>query len=102
VIQPGQPTAFRAPGFPLVLALLYWFSYSNSLLAYLLFCVIGAATSMATYRLARELLPESLARVSACLLALYFGHIYATTLFLSEGLFALSVALGLWAFLIHL
>jgi 4-amino-4-deoxy-L-arabinose transferase-like glycosyltransferase len=102
VIHPGEPTAFRAPGFPLVLALLYWYSYSNYLLAYLLFCLLGAATAVATYCLARELLPESLARVSGFLLAVYFGHVYFATIFLSEGLFALCVALSLWAFLIHL
>jgi 4-amino-4-deoxy-L-arabinose transferase-like glycosyltransferase len=85
-----------------VLALLYWFSYSNYLLAYLLLCLLGAATAVATYYLARELLPESLARVSGFLLAVYFGHIYFATIFLSEGLFALCVASGLWAFLIHL
>jgi 4-amino-4-deoxy-L-arabinose transferase-like glycosyltransferase len=94
VIHPGEPTAFRAPGFPLVLALLYWYSYSNYLLAYLLFCLLGAATAVATYCLARELLPESLARVSGFLLAVYFGHVYFATIFLSEGLFALCVALS--------
>jgi 4-amino-4-deoxy-L-arabinose transferase-like glycosyltransferase len=92
VIHPGQPTAFRAPGFPLVLALLYWFSYSNYPLAYLLFCLLGAATAVVTYYLARELLPESLARISGFLLAVYFGHVYFATIFLSEGLFALCVA----------
>lgn len=102
VVQPGQPTAFRAPGFPLLVSLLYRFSYSNYLLAYLLFSLLGAAAAVATYYLARELLPESLARISGFLLAVYFGHIYFATIFLSEGLFALCVALGLWAFLIHL
>ena len=75
---------------------------TNYLLAYLLFCLMGAATAVATYYLARELLPESLARISGLLLAVYFGHIYFATIFLSEGLFALCVALGLWAFLVHL
>jgi hypothetical protein len=46
---------------------------------------------VATYCLARELLPESLARVSAFLLAVYFGNVYFATIFLSEELSHIAV-----------
>jgi 4-amino-4-deoxy-L-arabinose transferase-like glycosyltransferase len=101
-ITPDQPTAIRAPGFPLLLAALYRISYENYALVYGVLCVIGALTCLLTYAVARQLLTEGPARVAGLLAAVYLPHVYYSTLFLSESLFALCVGLALWLFLLHL
>jgi len=101
-ITPGVLTSFRAPGFPLLLAGLYTISYKNYLLVYLVQCLLGALTCVLTYFVARRLLPESQARVSGMLAALYFPSVYLSTLFLSEPLFSACLALGLLLFIQYL
>ena len=101
VVVPGHPTAFRAPGFPLFLAALYSVSYENYALVYAALCLVGAFTCVLTYAVARHVVSEGLARVAGLLSAVYLPHIYFSTVFLSEVLFAFCVALGLWLFLLH-
>jgi 4-amino-4-deoxy-L-arabinose transferase-like glycosyltransferase len=96
-IHPGTPTAFRAPGFPLLLAGVYRISYEGYLLAYLTQCLLGSLTCLLIYWLARELVSERSARIAAVLSALYFPSIYSCTVFMSETLFSACLALGLVA-----
>jgi 4-amino-4-deoxy-L-arabinose transferase-like glycosyltransferase len=102
VLQPGHPTSFRAPGFPFFLAGVYSISYENYLLGYLAQCLLGTITVVLTYFLARQLLPVRQAQWSGIIAALYFPHIYFSTLFVSEPLFTASLALGLVLFIRHL
>jgi 4-amino-4-deoxy-L-arabinose transferase-like glycosyltransferase len=101
-VVPGHPNSFRAPGFPLFLAVLYRISYANYAMVYGALCLIGALTCLLTYEAARQFLTEGVARTAGLLTAVYLPHIYFSTVFLSEIVFAFFVALGLWLFLLHL
>jgi len=95
-VTPGYPTSFRAPGMPFFLSALYRLSYENYELGYLALITIGALTCLLTYFAAREILTENWARVAGMLSAVYLPHVYFSTVFLSEVLFAFCVGLGLW------
>jgi 4-amino-4-deoxy-L-arabinose transferase-like glycosyltransferase len=101
-VTPGEPTSFRAPGLPLLLGSLYSISYENYPLAYMVLIVAGALTCLFTYCAARELLSEGWARIAGLLTAVYLPHIYFSSIFMSEVLFALCVGLGLWLLLVYL
>jgi 4-amino-4-deoxy-L-arabinose transferase-like glycosyltransferase len=93
----GQPTSFRAPGYPFFLAAAYSTIGENPPVIYVLHCLLGALSCVLTYALARELLPEDLARAAGFLACFYIGHIYFAVNFLSENIFVPCLALGLWA-----
>jgi 4-amino-4-deoxy-L-arabinose transferase-like glycosyltransferase len=101
-LRAGQPTSFRAPGFPLFLAGLRLIFKQDYRPQYVAFCLLGALACGLTYLLARELLTEGAARVAAVLLVFYFPHVYFSTAFFSEVLFVPLVALALWQFLVYL
>ena len=67
----GQPTSFRAPGFPLFVAAIYGMIGQAYPLVYGTFCLLGALACVFTYFLARELVPERSARLAAILGTLY-------------------------------
>jgi 4-amino-4-deoxy-L-arabinose transferase-like glycosyltransferase len=102
-LDDGKPTSFRAPGFPLFLAGVYFVAGGpNYPLAYVTFCLLGAVSCLLTYYLGRELLSERGARTAAVLHALYLGHIYFATVFLSENLYISLQTLGVWLYVRHL
>jgi 4-amino-4-deoxy-L-arabinose transferase-like glycosyltransferase len=101
-VVPGQPTSFRAPGLPFFLSAVYRLSYENYVLAYLALIMVGALTCPLTYYVARELLPEGWARVAGVLAAVYLPHVYFSSIFMSEVLFAFCIGLGLWFLLMYL
>lgn len=101
-IRAGNPTSFRAPGFPLFLAALYAISYANYALVYISLCILGAATCVAIFFLSRQLLTERQARISAMLAAVYFPAIYDCTVFMSETLFMFCITIGILAFIRYL
>lgn len=96
----GQPTSFRAPGWPLFLAGLYRLAGPWMPLVYSALCLLGAGTCVLTYFLARELVEERTARAAAVLAAIYLPHIYFSTGFNSEILFVTCLTLGVWMFLV--
>jgi 4-amino-4-deoxy-L-arabinose transferase-like glycosyltransferase len=98
-IVPGQLTAFRAPGFPLSLAALYAALGVSHVVAHLFFCTLGAGTCVLTYVVARHMLKETMARLAGGLCAIYLPHIYFSTLYLSENLFAFLIVLLAWLFI---
>lgn len=98
----GKLTSFRAPGFPLFLAAIYAVAGHNYFVAHLAFCMLGAITCGVTYLLALELLESRAALVAGVLGSVYFPHVYLSTLYFSESLFALALALALWLFLVGL
>jgi hypothetical protein len=97
----GVPTAFRAPGFPIFMSIIYRLTHISVSAATLSFPILGAAVCVVTYLLAREVVSERVARLSAVLGVVYFPTIYFSTVWLSEPLFMLSFALSLWLFLIY-
>jgi 4-amino-4-deoxy-L-arabinose transferase-like glycosyltransferase len=98
----GHPTSFRAPGFPLFLAALYFVAGPDYPLIYVVFCLLGALSCLLTYLLACELVPEGTARIAAVLAAVYFPLIYYASMFASENVFVPCLALCVWLFLRHL
>jgi 4-amino-4-deoxy-L-arabinose transferase-like glycosyltransferase len=100
-VNPGHPTAFRAPGFPFLLAAIYSVFPAGYMVVYLCLCFCGAATCVLTWLASRELVNERVARAAGILLGVYFPHIYQSTVFLSEVLFGLLTVLGLWMILIY-
>lgn len=96
-VHPGEPTSFRAPGFPLALAAVYAvFGDRNYLAAHLFFCLVGAALCFATYLLARAFTDEWTAIVAAALVAVYPNLLYYSIHFASEPLFTLLLTLAIW------
>ena len=98
----GDPTSFRAPGWPLFLAAFYAVFGPSYPMVYVLLCVLGALGCVLTYLLARELVAEGTARLAGVLAALYLPHAYFSCSFLSEALFVPQMLLGLWLFIKHL
>lgn len=99
VTDAGLPTSFRAPGFPFFLAALYRFFGHNYVVAHVAFCVWGAVGCLLTYLVARELLSDRDARLTALLGIFYFPHIYYSTAFFSETMFATCLTLSVWLIL---
>ena len=102
VLEPGHPTAFRAPGFPLLLALLFRISYANYLLVYLALCTAGSLTCLVTYALAREFLTEGYARLAGFLAAIYLPSVHSSSVLLTETPYTLLLGIALWLLLVYL
>jgi len=98
----GKPSSFRAPGFPLLLSLLYGVFGENYLAVYTSLAMLGALASLLAFLLASELLCPARARLAGLLAAVYFPHAYFATVFASENLFAVCIGLGLWLYLRYL
>jgi 4-amino-4-deoxy-L-arabinose transferase-like glycosyltransferase len=98
----GMPTSFRAPGFPIFVSLIYRVTHISVSAANLSFPLLGAAICVVIYLLAKEVVPERAARLSALLGVFYFPAIYYSTVWLSEPLFMFSFALSSYLFLIYL
>jgi 4-amino-4-deoxy-L-arabinose transferase-like glycosyltransferase len=99
-VKPGHPTSFRAPGFPFALAGVYaLFGDRNYLAAHLFFCVVGAALSVFTFLLAREVADETTALVAAAFVAVYPNLAYYAIHFASEPLFTLLLTMSVWVLL---
>ncbi len=98
----GIPTAFRAPGFPMFVSVIYRLTHISVSAATLSFPVLGGAICVVTYLLAREVVSERSARLSALLSVVYFPAIYLSTVWFSEPLFMFSFGICLWLFLIYL
>jgi 4-amino-4-deoxy-L-arabinose transferase-like glycosyltransferase len=101
-LQPGHPTSFRAPGFPLFLAGVYFLAGQNYPLTYVVFCLLGAAACVLTYLVALEMTGPKMALLAAALAATYINAIYFAVVFASESLYLVCFGLSLWLFLRYL
>jgi 4-amino-4-deoxy-L-arabinose transferase-like glycosyltransferase len=96
----GQPTAFRAPGFPMFLSLIFrLFGDSSYPIIYVSFALLGALTVLFTFLLGEKLGGERLGLYSGVFAAFYFPHVYFSTVFASENLFTLCLAACLYFYL---
>jgi 4-amino-4-deoxy-L-arabinose transferase-like glycosyltransferase len=92
-INAGEPTTFRAPGFPLVLAFIYEiFGVDNYVAARIFFALIGALLIIPTFFLAREATNKLTAIFAALIVASYPNLIYYNIHFASEPLYTLLLA----------
>ncbi len=94
--QPGQPTAYRLPLYPLFLALLFSIFGDDSFTAVAIGeCLIGALSIVALYYAALYFLGRSRpAAIGALILAIYPPLIKLTNTFMTENLFSLFAALS--------
>ena len=95
----GAPSSFRAPGFPLLLAVVYRIFGVNYAIARVTLCMLGGLAAVAAWILGRRFLGERGGRLVGVLTAVFIGHVWFSTVFLSEALAALLLIVGLWLFI---
>ncbi len=91
----GYPTAYYPIGYPAVLAAVYAVLGHSILWAKMLNALLGAATVVITYELARRLLGHPVARIAGLLLALFPNQVFYAGTILSEVLFTFLLMSGL-------
>lgn len=101
--QPGGPTAWMAPGYPLLLAGIFRifgvYTAASAVAAYLLNCLLSILTCIALYRLGERLFGRETGLLAAFLLALYPPSIWhAVTTIWDTTLLGLALV-GLLAWL---
>jgi 4-amino-4-deoxy-L-arabinose transferase-like glycosyltransferase len=99
-ITTGQPTSFRAPGFPFALAIIYWIAGPNNFLAArIMFCLTGALLCLPIFLIGRTLVNERVGLLSALGVAIYPNILYYNIHFSSEPLFTLLLTCATWFWL---
>ena len=93
------PTAHWPPGYPLLLAGVYWLFGPSLLAAKLANVVLSAVTVVLTWRIGCELARPRVGVVAAAILALFPGDILFSPTILSETLFGTLFCASLWLFL---
>lgn len=85
-IYPNISTVSRAPLWPFIIAIIYFFAGEHNAYARLFFCFIGSGTCVLVYLLAKDLFGKRIALISGVIAAIYMG------LFIWDGwLFAESL-----------
>ena len=100
-INAGQPTSFRAPGFPFFLAAIYRFFPANYAMVYICLCLMGAISCVFTYYIANQVLTERGARIASILCAVYPPYVYFASCFDSENICAVVLVISIWLFLLY-
>lgn len=93
---PYDPTAARAPLYPLVIAALWWGDKPPVLEVWLAQVVLGALVAMLVYLMALEAFGFGAALVAGLAVALGPSTAYVTALFLSETLFTFLLTASMW------
>src|SRR6185503_13338871 len=93
------PTAHWPPGYPLLLAGVYWLFGPSLLAAKLANAVLATVAVVLTYRIGCELGRPRVGLVAAAILALFPGDILFSPTILSETLFGTLFSASLWLFL---
>lgn len=87
-ILPGDPTAWRAPGYPVFLAAIYWIAGLNQwFVVRLVQAAVDAVTVVLVERLGRAMFGRGVGLVAASLVALSPPLISSTTFVMSETLY---------------
>jgi len=92
---PTVPTAYFPPGYPAALAAVYFFFGRSVFWGEMFNVLLGAATVVITYELARRLLGLSVARIAGLLLAFFPNQVFYTGGLMSEVLFTFLLMSGL-------
>jgi len=91
---PEQPSAFRTPVYPLILAgLILAFAHSFEIAAIVLQIGFGVITAVGVYLIAREISSGPYALLVGCAYALFLGPLIYTYLIMSEKLFSLLIVI---------
>lgn len=97
----GLPTAFRPPGYPFLLAALYWFIGPNYFVARIVQCFFAATVGVLTYLLGREMFDRRIARLGALFVSLYPPLVVHSMALMTESIFIPLLLLSLWLFIIY-
>jgi 4-amino-4-deoxy-L-arabinose transferase-like glycosyltransferase len=95
----GAPTAAWPPGYPVLLALIYTIFGPSLLAAKLCNALLGTATVLVTFLIAREVNRPRAGLLAGAMLALFPGHVLFSPPIVSEALFGLLFCVALWLFL---
>ena len=79
--------AFRPPGYPTFLAVIYWVTNKSLLAAKLANAILATITCWLTYSLARRVFNERVALTAALIVAFFPSQILYTSLLATENLF---------------
>lgn len=96
----GLPTAFRPPGYPFLLAALYWFVGPDYFVARLVQSFLAGTVGVLTYLLGRELFDRRVARLGAVFVSLYPPLVVHSLALMTESIFIPLLLLSLWL-LVH-
>lgn len=98
----GTPTAFRPPGYPAFLAVIYWLTNNSLLAAKLMNVLLSTLVCWLTYLLAHKIFGKKIAILSAFIIALFPSQILYTSLLATENLFTPLLLGSTFFFLVHL
>jgi len=94
VDQAGHPTAYWPVGYPVVLAASYRLFGHSPLTGILLQVVVGITTCIVVSRIGTLAFGVGVGRLAGLLLAVYPNHVFYATLYLTEPLFTLFLAVA--------
>lgn len=97
----GAPTAYRPPGYPILLALTYRLLGPNPEWAWIWGLASTGVILLATYRLADRLYGETIARIATLITALYPALIFYTAQPMSDLVFTAGLMLVLYVVALH-
>lgn len=92
----GQPTAFRAPGYPFMLSLIYRAFGHRTGIAKAVNAALGTLTCLLIFWMARLIGHEQIALLSALIYALYPSAVYYTNLLATEVPFTFLLFLAIF------
>jgi 4-amino-4-deoxy-L-arabinose transferase-like glycosyltransferase len=92
----GKATSFRAPGWPLFVAGLYALFGERAWVVYVASCLLGGASCVLAYLIARRLMSERQARLAGWLCVAFVPHALFCVMFWSENLFVPLFAAAVW------
>lgn len=91
---PGNPTMYRAPGYPFFIALIYsLFGVKNYLAVRIIQALLGTLLCLITYFIAEKIFDERVGKWAAVISIFYSFFIYYCGALLSELLFTLLLAI---------
>lgn len=98
VFEPGRsPTSWRAPGYPVLLAVVFWLTGGSLTAARVVSAFIWTLTALIAYALGRRLVGERAALLAAALVGVSPELVGLTGLLWSETLFTCLFLAGIWA-----
>ena len=92
----GNPTAFRPPGYPFMLVLLYRVFGTGLWAPKILNAALGSGTVLLVYLLARRSAGEACARLAAALVAIFPSQVGYSSLLCTEVPFTFLMLMFLW------
>ena len=94
VDEAGHPTAYWPVGYPVVLAASYRLLGQSPMTGILLQVLVGIATCLVVSRIGTSAFGVGVGRLAGLLLAVYPTHVFYATLYLTEPLFTLLLAIA--------